>query len=199
MDENVSISIKISLKFVPKGPINNIRALVQIIAWRGQATSHYLNQLWPIYRRIYASLGLNELTLIPARIMCFAVGAPPIGLAVACLRGQGISLAFKNLFNQPTTHVCGQQECMGDHAWGDHASMIVLISVRRVRQAPPPIWLGDRWGKFFCLDPGGQINYYRKVSNIRRTKSQNLTDSRLVLKLSVPNPLKLGIKSRMKM
>ena len=31
---------------------------------------------------------------------------------------------------------------------------------------------------------------YRKVSNIRRTKCQNLIDSRLVFKFSVPNPLK---------
>ena len=31
---NVIISIQISLKFIPKGPINNIPALVQIIAWR---------------------------------------------------------------------------------------------------------------------------------------------------------------------
>ena len=30
----ISISIKISLKFVPKGPINNIPALLQIMAWR---------------------------------------------------------------------------------------------------------------------------------------------------------------------
>ena len=34
MNENVRISIKFSLKFVPKGPINNIPALVQIMAWR---------------------------------------------------------------------------------------------------------------------------------------------------------------------
>ena len=34
VNENVWISIKISLKFVPKGPINNIPALVQIMAWR---------------------------------------------------------------------------------------------------------------------------------------------------------------------
>ena len=34
VDENVWISIKISLKFVPKGPINNIQALVQMVAWR---------------------------------------------------------------------------------------------------------------------------------------------------------------------
>ena len=34
LNENIRISIKISLKFVPKGPINNIPALVQIMAWR---------------------------------------------------------------------------------------------------------------------------------------------------------------------
>ena len=34
LNENVRISIKISLKFAPKGPINNIPALVQIMAWR---------------------------------------------------------------------------------------------------------------------------------------------------------------------
>ena len=34
LNENVWIQIKISLKFVPKVPINNIPALVQIMAWR---------------------------------------------------------------------------------------------------------------------------------------------------------------------
>ena len=33
-NENVRIAIKISLKFVPKGPIDNKSALVQIMAWR---------------------------------------------------------------------------------------------------------------------------------------------------------------------
>ena len=33
LNENVWISIKISLKFVPKGQIDNIPALVQIMAW----------------------------------------------------------------------------------------------------------------------------------------------------------------------
>ena len=33
-NENVWILIKISLRFVPKAPINNIPALVQIMAWR---------------------------------------------------------------------------------------------------------------------------------------------------------------------
>ena len=34
LNENVQISIKISLKFVPKGPISNIPSLVQIMDWR---------------------------------------------------------------------------------------------------------------------------------------------------------------------
>ena len=34
LNENIWIPIKFSLKFVPKGPIHNIPALVQIMAWR---------------------------------------------------------------------------------------------------------------------------------------------------------------------
>ena len=33
LNENVWISISISLKFIPKGPINNIPSLVQIMVW----------------------------------------------------------------------------------------------------------------------------------------------------------------------
>ena len=41
--------------------------------------------------------------------------------------------------------------------------------------------------------------YYRQVSNISRTKSQHLKDSRTILLLSLLNPLKPDVKSRMKM
>ena len=44
----------------------------------------------------------------------------------------------------------------------------------------------------------GSMNY-RKISNIRHTKSENLNDSRLVLHLSLLNPLKPVLMSRMKM
>ena len=40
---------------------------------------------------------------------------------------------------------------------------------------------------------------YRKISNIRRAKYQNFNDSRLILQLPLTNPLKPGVKSRMKM
>ena len=45
----------------------------------------------------------------------------------------------------------------------------------------------------------GLILTYHQVSNIRCTKSQHLKDSRSVLRMSLPNPLKPDVKSRMKM
>ena len=49
LNENIRISLAISLKFVPRRLIKNIPALVQI--WLGdiQATSHYLKQWWLVY------------------------------------------------------------------------------------------------------------------------------------------------------
>ena len=44
-----------------------------------------------------------------------------------------------------------------------------------------------------------RIVIYRKLSNISGTKSQNLDDFRLVLPLSLLNPLKTGVKETMKM
>ena len=45
------ISINISLKFVPRGPIHNVPALIPIIG-SDQAPSHYLIQWWLVYWRI---------------------------------------------------------------------------------------------------------------------------------------------------
>ena len=56
----VTLSIKISLKFVPKGLINNIPALVQIMAWRRSSGKPLSERKWLVYWRIYASLN-NEL------------------------------------------------------------------------------------------------------------------------------------------
>ena len=61
--ENVWIPINLSLKLVPKGPINNIPALVQIMAWR-RAGDKPLSEPMVVslyYRCIFGSLGLNEL------------------------------------------------------------------------------------------------------------------------------------------
>ena len=54
----------------------------------------------------------------------------------------------------------------------------------------------------------GQVHYfndtkthwaYRQTYNIRPNKSQNLNGSRLILQLSLLNPLKPGVKSTIKM
>ena len=65
LNENVWISIRISLKFVPRGPINNIPSLVQIMAWHRPGDK-------PLSEPMMVSLlmhicvtwphGLNELT-----------------------------------------------------------------------------------------------------------------------------------------
>ena len=62
LNENVWILIKISLKFVPKGPINNIPALVQIMAWWRPGDK-------PLSEPMMVSLptlSLNELIMIMA-------------------------------------------------------------------------------------------------------------------------------------
>ena len=64
LNETLRISIKISLNFVPKGPINDIPALVQIMGWRRRGDKPLYGPWWLVYWRIYASLGLNELTLL---------------------------------------------------------------------------------------------------------------------------------------
>ena len=62
MNENIWIPTKILLKFVPKGPINNISALVlgpgmrQAIIWTNNG---------PVYRHMCASLSINVLRDMP--------------------------------------------------------------------------------------------------------------------------------------
>ena len=61
LNDNGRISIGISLTFVPRAQINNISALVQIMAWRRPGDRPLSEPWWLDYWRIYTSLGLNEL------------------------------------------------------------------------------------------------------------------------------------------
>ena len=64
LNEIMWILLKISLKFVPKVQIDNIPTLVQIMAWHqsGDKPSSGPMIMMLVYWRIYASIGLNELT-----------------------------------------------------------------------------------------------------------------------------------------
>ena len=68
---------------------------------------------------------------------------------------------------------------------------IVEFSHREFRQ-----WLFAHSAPSYCLN---HCWLTVKISNISRTQSQNLNDSHLVVQLSLPNPLKPAVKSRMKM
>ena len=67
LNENGLISIRISLKFIPMGPINNIPVVIQIMAWRrpGDKPLSYLNQWRLFYWRSYTSVVLNGLISYP--------------------------------------------------------------------------------------------------------------------------------------
>ena len=60
-NENVRISIKISVKFVPKGPINNIPGLVKIMAWRQPGDKPLHEPMMVSLLTHMCVLGLNEL------------------------------------------------------------------------------------------------------------------------------------------
>ena len=70
LKENVWIPIKISLKFGPKGPINNIPALVQIMAWRR-----------PGDKPLFEAMMIRFLMLIcitrPQWVKCLINSSPP--------------------------------------------------------------------------------------------------------------------------
>ena len=61
LNENLWTSIKTSLKFVSKSPINNYPALVQIMAWRQTSDKALSLPMMVRLPTLYASLGLNEL------------------------------------------------------------------------------------------------------------------------------------------
>ena len=66
LNENVWILIEISLKFVPKGPINNISALVQIMAWR-----------WSGYKPLSEPMMDRSLTHICVTLLQWVKSLPP--------------------------------------------------------------------------------------------------------------------------
>ena len=59
LNKNIKISIQFSLKFNPKGLIDNKSALVQVMAWH-QAISW--TNADPVHQRMYAALGVDELS-----------------------------------------------------------------------------------------------------------------------------------------
>ena len=77
--ENVGIPIKISLKRVSRSLIKIFQYWCRQWLGAGQKNSHYLDQCWLDYRRIYASPGLNEIVSSWSQIARFMgpIWGPP--------------------------------------------------------------------------------------------------------------------------
>ena len=77
LKENVWIPTKISLKFVPKGPINNIPALVQIIAWRPPGDK-------PLSGPMMVKLPTHICVTRPQWVKCVCILDSPIVAVIRC-------------------------------------------------------------------------------------------------------------------
>ena len=87
-NENVWIPIKISLMFVPKGPINNIPALVQIMDWRWPGSKPLSGPMMVYFTDAYITRPQWVILLKPedlwwyqnckfcTKILCFISGGP---------------------------------------------------------------------------------------------------------------------------
>ena len=61
LNENCCISIKISLKYIGKGPVDNNPTLVQIMAWHWTGNKPLSEPMTALFDDVYVSLCLNEL------------------------------------------------------------------------------------------------------------------------------------------
>ena len=71
MNEKFCILIQISLKFVPKDPIDNKSVLVQVMAWRRTGDEPVSEAMLTQFTNAYAALG--EIFFIPLIIIFFRI------------------------------------------------------------------------------------------------------------------------------
>ena len=70
----------------------------------------------------------------------------------------------------------------GSCLYGNGGGKLSVLHLYNLNELGPRLWEMDL------------LRTYRKISNIRRTRAQNLNDAYLVLHLSLPNLLKPGVK-----
>ena len=91
LNENVSNSIKISLKFVPKGPINNNPTLVQIMAWR-RSGDKPLSELMMVSLLTHICVTRPQWVNVLAHISWYAFYGRSVGLVVKLYASAGFNL-----------------------------------------------------------------------------------------------------------
>ena len=101
LNENILLPIKISLKFVLKGPINNIPALVQIMAWRRLGDKPLYESMMvillmricatrPRWVKVWMFLVLLSIVLLSIYIYCFILALVSMLVQLTSDRERGL-------------------------------------------------------------------------------------------------------------
>ena len=98
LNENAWISIEISLKFFPKGQINNIPALVQIMAWRRPGDK-------PLSEPMMVSLLMHICVTRPQWVKCYWTNEASVCIYIYIFIYVYETKIKKELFSEPrSTH-----------------------------------------------------------------------------------------------
>ena len=106
LNENSRISIKFSLKFVSNGQINNIPALVQIMAWRRSSDK-------PLSEPMMVSLPTHICVTRPQWFNTSHTDSSVVSCCFYFFYGNMMTSSNGNIF-LATGHLCGE---LTDHRW----------------------------------------------------------------------------------
>ena len=173
----LTILIKISLKFVPKGPINNIPALVQIMAWCRPGNK-------PLSEPMVVNLPTHICVARPQWVKELVIWESVLAVHQFLFISMFVSHASMHylLILQIFIHFFNFQMLYLPFINNINVSTFLVIFYKPFPNYPYKsnfVWSlsVSSYGLCSCA----KCNKYRKVSNIRRTKSQNLNASRLIL------------------
>ena len=206
LNENIQISIGISLKFVHKFPIDNKPTLVQIMAWHltgdkslsepmmtffteaytverpnGRAMGCFFEYSWENWPR-YNGTALYIWVTWPGWVNLYPYVCPGWEPLIA-QRRKTLSRGRVRVHNAPNSCSPWSKRSQTDTHRDDGNSASAS-------------W---QWVKLQNQLLKNHLRNYRKTSSISRTKFQNSNVSCILLQLSSLNPLKPDVKWRMKM
>ena len=168
MKINIWNSIEISLKFIPKGPINNIPALVQKVAWLLLYVGYK-----PLSEPMFISLThicVNRSQWVKPRISCAALTKFTVDLSKLCTKSWNMLRQRQN--------VCHLADGIFTFIFlNENCCILIQISLKFVYKVPndkksvmiqimPWCWTGD-------MPLSEPMTAYRQVSNIRHTIVDN--------------------------
>ena len=190
--------IWISLKFVPKGPINNIPALVRIMAWRRPGDKPLSEPMIvrlpthicvtrPQWVKNVFQYTRNSIDKHDKRELIYQISSSRKSWHISTPLGRRIMTLRKTSLQNQGCFFHGPLDRLLLRNWES-------FLLRALCAGHPPVT-----GGFPEQGASNVKRVYRKISNIRRTKFPNSNVSRFVLQFSLPNLMKPGPWFNLKM